>query len=125
MPENIEVAVISANLTKGIVWAVPLVQDFRDQVLVPVNSKTNRPFVPLPARITIYIQLHIVEPAHSKTLRGIRQSSPSSYVLPIAALLVRRDVCESRRPYDASEPSSYVSPTSLSRLQRCVYVRSL
>lgn len=124
MPENIEVAVISANLVKGIVWAVPLVQYFLDQVLVPIKSKANRPFVRLPTRITIYIQLHIVGPAHSRALRGIRQSSPSSYVLPISALLVRRDVCKSRCSYDASEPSSHVSPTSLSRLQRCVCVRS-
>jgi len=34
--KNIEIAVISSNLVKGIVSAVPLIQNLLNQVLVPI-----------------------------------------------------------------------------------------
>lgn len=69
-PQNVEIAVICANLVKGMVWAVPLVQHLLDQVFVPVKAKTDRPFVRLPTGVTIYLELHMLILAHRDTLPG-------------------------------------------------------
>ena len=63
--QNVEIAVIGANFVKGILRAVPLVQDLFDQVLVPIKSKTNRSFVRRPTGVALYLQLHILRLAHN------------------------------------------------------------
>ena len=58
--QDVEITVIRANFVKGVMWPVPLVQDFLDQVLMLRKSKTNRPFICLPTGVAIYLQLHIL-----------------------------------------------------------------
>jgi hypothetical protein len=53
--QNIEIAIIRTNFVKGIMWAVPLVQDLFDQVLATVKSQTDRPFVRRPTGVAIYL----------------------------------------------------------------------
>jgi hypothetical protein len=59
VPQNVEIAVIGANFVKGILWAIPLVEDLFDQVLMPVQSKTDGFFVRLPPGIAIHLEFHV------------------------------------------------------------------
>ena len=60
LPQDIDVAILGADLIKRIVRAIPLVQDFLDRVLTFIKSKTNRPFVCLPSGIAIYFEIHFL-----------------------------------------------------------------
>jgi hypothetical protein len=57
-PQDIDVAILGADLIKRIARTIPLVQDFLDRVVTFVESKTNRPLVCLPSGIAIYFELH-------------------------------------------------------------------
>jgi len=58
LPQDIDVAILRANLIKRIVRAIPLVLNFLDRILALVEPKTNRPLVCFPSGIAIYFQLH-------------------------------------------------------------------
>ena len=58
-PQDEKIAVIRPNFVKGIMRAVPLIQQLLYQVFVLIKPKTDRSFVRLPARITIHLQLHL------------------------------------------------------------------
>jgi hypothetical protein len=58
-PQDVKVAVIRPNFVKGIMKAVPLIQQLLYQVFVLIKPKTDRSFVRLPTRITIHLQLHL------------------------------------------------------------------
>lgn len=53
MEKRLSVHRDGTNSVKGIMWAVPLVQDLFDLVLATVKSKTDRPIVRLPTEVTI------------------------------------------------------------------------
>jgi hypothetical protein len=57
LTQDIEITVVSTDFEEGVMRAIPLVENFLDQVLVPAKSKTNRPFFRLPAGIAIDFQL--------------------------------------------------------------------
>jgi len=57
--QNVEIAVIGADVEKDVLWAVPLVEEFLDKVFVSFQSKANRPFVRRPIRVAIHFQLHL------------------------------------------------------------------
>src|SRR5271157_4115334 len=85
MAQDVEVAVICTDFVKGILRTVPLVQYFLDHVLVPVQSKANRPFVRRPPGIAIHFQLHPhhsdasaidLPPTHSHLLSGELHAEP-------------------------------------------------
>jgi len=65
-PQDIKIAIICAYFIKLIMRAIPLVKHFLDQVLVPVKSKTNRPFFCLETGIAIYLKLDTLGLAHRK-----------------------------------------------------------
>ena len=60
LPQDIDVAILGADLIKRIVRAIPLVQDFLDGVLTFIKSKTNGPFVCLPSGIAIHFEIHFL-----------------------------------------------------------------
>lgn len=60
LPQDIDVAILGADLIKRIVRVIPLVQDFLDRVVTFVESKTNRPLVCLPSGIAIYFEFHFL-----------------------------------------------------------------
>jgi hypothetical protein len=53
--QDIEIAVIRTNFVKGIVWAVPLIQYFFDQILATLQSKPHWPFVRRPPGVAIHL----------------------------------------------------------------------
>jgi|SRR5205807_999979 len=59
-PQNIEIAVIRADFVNGILRAIPLIEDFLDRVFVPVEAKTDGPFVRFPTGIAIHLEFHIL-----------------------------------------------------------------
>ncbi len=52
--QDIEIAVIRTTFVKGIVWAVPLIQYFFDEILATLQAKPNRPFVRFPTGVAIH-----------------------------------------------------------------------
>src|SRR5215471_11420348 len=65
MTEDVEVAVVGANLEEDVFWTVPLVDDFLHKVFAMTHAKANWPFVPGPARIALNMQLHFIIVAHA------------------------------------------------------------
>jgi len=60
MTENVEVAVVGANLEEDVLWTVPLVDYFLHKIFAMIQSKANWLFVPLPARVALNMQLHLI-----------------------------------------------------------------
>jgi len=60
LAEDVEVPIVGANLIRDIVWAAPLVNNFLDHVLVPVQAKSDGPLVRLPARVALDFQVHAI-----------------------------------------------------------------
>lgn len=60
MTENVEVAVVGTNLEEDVLWTVPLVDYFLHKIFAMIQSKANWPFVPLPARVALNMQLHLI-----------------------------------------------------------------
>jgi hypothetical protein len=60
MTENVEVAVVGTNLEEDVLWAVPLVDYFLYKIFVMIQSEANWSFVPLPARVTLNMHLHLI-----------------------------------------------------------------
>jgi hypothetical protein len=57
--QDVEIAVVRMDFEKGILWPIPLVEEFLDKILVSVQPKSNRPFVRCPTRVAIHFQLHL------------------------------------------------------------------
>jgi hypothetical protein len=51
--KDIEVAVVGAHFVKMVIRSVPLIENVRDNVLVILELKTNRPLVGLPPGVTL------------------------------------------------------------------------
>jgi hypothetical protein len=58
MPQNIDVAVIGANLEEDVIGAVPLVENFLDHVRMSFHPETNGPLIPFPPGIALHLHLH-------------------------------------------------------------------
>jgi hypothetical protein len=58
VPQNVDLAVIRANLEKRVLGPVPLVEHFFDSELMSIESKTDRPLVRLPTGIAIHLHSH-------------------------------------------------------------------
>jgi hypothetical protein len=65
MTEDVEVVVVGTNFEKNVLWTVPLVDSFLHNVFAMIHAKPNWPFVPLPARIALNMQLHLIILAHN------------------------------------------------------------
>jgi hypothetical protein len=66
MTENVEVAVVGANLEEDVLWTVPLIDYFLDKVFAMIQSKANWPFVALAARVAVNLQLHLIIVAQNR-----------------------------------------------------------
>ena len=64
MTENVEVAVVGTNLEEDVLWTVPLIDYFLHKIFAMIQSKANRPFVPLAARVALNMQLHLIIVTH-------------------------------------------------------------
>ena len=58
MPQDVDVAVVRADLEKYVFRSVPLVQHFLDHVLVAVQSETNRPLIGLLPGVALHLHSH-------------------------------------------------------------------
>jgi len=124
VPQDIDIAVLRADLIKRIVRAIPLVQDFLERVLTFVESKTNRPFVCLPSGIAIYFEIHFLfMPVRTilritaNNLQAVRQDYPVSLLHPLPPqqrrnveiqvseqIIVPRDTVALQNPSEIAEP---------------------
>ena len=57
---SLSVAVVGEDLEEHIIVTVPLVEEFRDQILVPIQPKANWPLVSLVPGIAVYLYVHPV-----------------------------------------------------------------
>lgn len=58
MPQNIHILVIGTDLEKHMLWPIPLVNHFLDDVLALIQPKPDGPLLPLPRRVALDLQLH-------------------------------------------------------------------
>ena len=60
MTKNVEVAVVGTELEEDVFWTVPLIDYFLYEIFAITKSKANWPFVALPARVALNVQLHLI-----------------------------------------------------------------
>jgi len=60
MPDDIDVAVVGTELEEDLLWTVPLIDDFLDEVFAITQLKAHWPLVALPARVAVDAQLHLM-----------------------------------------------------------------
>ena len=54
MPQDVDIPIVRANFEEDILRSVPLVEHLLDHILMPVHSKTERPFLRvLPLTLTL------------------------------------------------------------------------
>ena len=58
MTKNGQVAVVGSDLEDCVFWAVPLIDDFLDKILVVVQLKAKRPLVSRATGVTLDVQPH-------------------------------------------------------------------
>jgi hypothetical protein len=86
MTDNVDVAVIGAELEENVLWTVPLVDYFLYEIFASTQLKANRPFVALPAGIAVNLQLHLIIVAQNRLVlsrptrcaAGIHGSAPAT-----------------------------------------------
>jgi hypothetical protein len=57
--EDIKVPIVGTNFVKGLLGAVPLVEDVFDEILVSLQTKADRPLIRFPSRVALDLQLHL------------------------------------------------------------------
>jgi hypothetical protein len=82
MTENVEVAVVGTNLEEDVLWTVPLVDYFLYQTFAMIQLEANWSFVPLPARVALNMNLHLIIVALSRRTR----KAASGYILLLGCL---------------------------------------
>lgn len=58
MTQDVEIAIIRADLEKDMLRAIPLVEHFLDNIFVTVQAKANGALIRLPPRVTMDLQGH-------------------------------------------------------------------
>src|SRR5215471_5604154 len=66
MPDDIDVAVVGAELEEDLSWTVPLIDDFLDEIFAIAQLKAHWPFVALPACVAVHAQLHLMIVAQNR-----------------------------------------------------------
>jgi hypothetical protein len=56
--QYVQIAIVGADLKKGMIRTVPLVENFLDQILTLAELKPHRPLVCLPTGIALYSENH-------------------------------------------------------------------
>ena len=56
--ENIDLAIIRTDFEEQVIRAVPLVENFLDNVIMPIDSKAHGPLIGLSARVALDLNLH-------------------------------------------------------------------
>jgi hypothetical protein len=62
VPQSIAIAVVCADLEEGLFRAIPLIDNFDDQVLMVVELKAHGPLVRFAAGIALYPDGHLLSP---------------------------------------------------------------
>lgn len=57
--EDIKVPIVRTNFIKGLLGAVPLVENVFHQIVMTIQTKTDRPLVRFPSCVAHDLQLHI------------------------------------------------------------------
>src|SRR5208337_2453421 len=58
LSKNVEISVVGQNFVRDAVYAVPLIQNFLNQILSSFQAKSNRAFVGLSSGVALHCQLH-------------------------------------------------------------------
>src|SRR5215469_8212575 len=75
MPDDVDVAVVGAELEEDLSWTVPLIDDFLDEIFAIAQLKAHWPFVALPACVAVYAQLHLMIVAQNRFECRVPQAS--------------------------------------------------
>jgi hypothetical protein len=96
MTDNVNVAVVGAELEEDVLWTVPLVDDFLYVIFAIAQLKANWPFVALPAGIAVNVQPHLIIVAQNQLVlrvlccaAGIHGSTPGTKRMLHQTLLER------------------------------------